>query len=74
MVTVPVPNGFKCDDCPKAKTKQLQFRKESTNRSEKVLDLICSDVCGPLEVESLGGKRYIPAFIDDLFQIGTLIC
>jgi hypothetical protein len=30
-----------------------------------VLDLVYSDVCGPFEVESLGGNRYFLTFIDD---------
>uniref|UniRef100_A0A2N9HLM6 Integrase catalytic domain-containing protein n=1 Tax=Fagus sylvatica TaxID=28930 RepID=A0A2N9HLM6_FAGSY len=28
-------------------------------------DLVYSDVCGPIEVESLGGNRYFVTFIDD---------
>jgi transposase InsO family protein len=30
-----------------------------------MLDLVYSDVCGPFEVESLGGNQYILTFIDD---------
>uniref|UniRef100_A0A2N9J1S8 Integrase catalytic domain-containing protein n=1 Tax=Fagus sylvatica TaxID=28930 RepID=A0A2N9J1S8_FAGSY len=29
-------------------------------------DLVYSDVCGPIEVESLGGNRYFVTFIDDV--------
>lgn len=60
-----VPVGWKCGNCVKAKSTQLPFPKESKNRSKEVLDLIHSDVCGPVEVESVGGKRYFLTFIDD---------
>lgn len=30
-----------------------------------VLELVYSDVCGPIEVNSLGGSRYFVTFIDD---------
>ena len=30
-----------------------------------ILELVYSDVCGPFEVESLGGNRYFVTFIDD---------
>ena len=34
-------------------------------RSSRKLQLIHSDVCGPMPVESLGGQRYFVTFIDD---------
>ena len=34
-------------------------------RSTRKLQLIHSDVCGPMPVESLGGPRYFVTFIDD---------
>jgi transposase InsO family protein len=37
----------------------------SENRSKEILDLIHSDVCGPMLVKSLGGSLYYVTFIDD---------
>jgi hypothetical protein len=37
----------------------------SNNRSKEILDLIHSDVCGPMLVKSLGGSLYYVIFIDD---------
>ena len=34
-------------------------------RNQKILELVYSDVCGPIEVESLGGYKYFVTFIDD---------
>ena len=34
-------------------------------QSTKPLDLIHSDVCGPLSVNSIGGSRYFVTFIDN---------
>jgi hypothetical protein len=37
----------------------------SDNRSKEILDLIHSDVCGPMNVASLNGYLYYVLFIDD---------
>ena len=31
----------------------------------KLLEVVYTDVCGPFEIESLGGNRYFVTFIDD---------
>ena len=38
-------------------------------RSSSVLELVHSDVCGPMKAESLGGARYFITFIDDYSRI-----
>ncbi|KAH0816960.1 hypothetical protein GEV33_005831 [Tenebrio molitor] len=40
------------------------FRRRS-NRLNKVLDLVHTDVCGPIRTHSLGGAKYFIEFIDD---------
>lgn len=54
-----------CDICAQAKMTRLPFPKVSTNKSKSILDLIHSDVCGPMKTTSPSGKRYILTFIDD---------
>ena len=37
----------------------------SSERKSNILDLVYSDVCGPMEIESIGGNKYVVTFIDD---------
>ncbi|CDF39892.1 unnamed protein product [Chondrus crispus] len=37
----------------------------SSSRAQNCLDLVHSDVCGPLEVQSIGGSRCFITFVDD---------
>lgn len=53
-----------CDFYLFGKQHRVSFR-SNLKRKKHVLELIHSDVCGPLEVESLGGNRYFLTFIDD---------
>ena len=53
-----------CNHCLFGKQHKVSFSFSSTRRSE-LLSLVHSDVCGPLEAESLGGNRYFLTFIDD---------
>lgn len=53
-----------CETCIKGKQTQKSYAKSET-KSEEILDLIHTDVCGPMRVESLAGSRYFVTFIDD---------
>ena len=53
-----------CDYCLFGKQHRVSFRIPST-RKPNVLDLVYSDVCDPIDVESLGGNKYFVTFIDD---------
>ena len=53
-----------CDHCLAGKAKRVSF-KHSSLRQESVLELVHSDVCGPLKVRSIGGALYFVTFIDD---------
>ncbi|KMQ89570.1 retrovirus-related gag-pol polyprotein [Lasius niger] len=54
-----------CETCLKSKLTRLPFPKSSENESTSVLDLIHTDVCGPMRTRSPSGKRYMITFIDD---------
>lgn len=60
----PINDKFTCEICNKRKIHQLPY-KDSVNRSRSKLDLVHSDICGPFNVESIGGARYFAKFIDD---------
>ena len=53
-----------CNFCLFGKQHRVSFNIPST-RKPNVLDLFYSDVCGLIDVETLGGNKYIVTFIDD---------
>lgn len=58
-------DNFKRDGCVLGKAHRAGIPRKSHSRSSKVLELIHSDVNGPLETSSLGGSKYFITFIDD---------
>eukprot|EP00171_Calliarthron_tuberculosum_P001045 IDg1045t1 len=62
------PNGIpdaSCSGCILGKSHRSPIPKKSSSRTRAVLDLVHSDVVGPLEVQSIGGSHYFITFIDD---------
>ena len=47
------------------KQNRISFRRNISSRKSHVLDLVHSDVCGPLKVRTLGSALYFVTFIDD---------
>lgn len=56
---------FFCEPCQLGKSHRLPFKKERENRNTKPGELIHTDVCRKIHVESLGGANYYVTFIDD---------
>ena len=56
-----------CEVCLYGKHHRVSFKRAS-ERKNNTLDLIYSDVCGPLDIESLGRNKYFATFIDDAFR------
>lgn len=54
---------FKCEIYIRSKMTKTTFPKKS-NRKTELLELIHSDVCGLMKVESIGKSRYFVTFID----------
>ncbi|CAH2091010.1 unnamed protein product [Euphydryas editha] len=54
-----------CISCIKGKQTVKTFPKGSTRRSQRLLELVHSDVCGPMSEPSWGGARYLVTFTDD---------
>lgn len=52
-----------CEACIKGKMSRRSFPKVSTP-TRNSLDCVVSDVCGPMQVESLGKKKYFVTFVD----------
>jgi Reverse transcriptase (RNA-dependent DNA polymerase)/gag-polypeptide of LTR copia-type/Integrase core domain/GAG-pre-integrase domain/Domain of unknown function (DUF4219) len=55
-----------CEACIQAKQSRKPFKSSNYSvQSTCKLELVHSDVCGPMSVPSLGGARYFVTFIDD---------
>ena len=52
-----------CEECIQGKMARKPFPKRATP-TDNLLDVVVSDVCGPMQVESIGRKRYYVSFID----------
>ena len=54
-----------CEGCLVGKQFKKSFPKESSSRARRPLELIHTDVCGPIKPGSLGNSNYFLLFIDD---------
>ncbi len=54
----------KCESCAKGKQSRFPF-KASITKTTKLLELVHTDLCGPMETTSIGLNRYILTFEDD---------
>jgi hypothetical protein len=57
-----------CDHCSVGKNTRTKILKAATIRAEGILDLVHSDLCGPLPIESLGKAKYYILFTDDFLR------
>ena len=54
-----------CEGCIEGKMHRKPFKPVGEIRSTRRLQLVHSDVCGPMQTASMGGKKYFVTFIDD---------
>ncbi|CAG4913470.1 unnamed protein product [Colias eurytheme] len=59
-----IKENVKCITCQEGKQSRLPFKSQGS-RSQDLLELVHSDVCGPMETQSLGKARYFVTFLDD---------
>jgi len=59
------PPRHVCEGCILGKMHRQAFKKDGVVRAVRKLQLIHSDVCGPMRTQSLGGHWYFVTFIDD---------
>ena len=55
-------------DCIKGK--QTKHTKKGATRSNELLEIIHTDICGPLSIPYFTGEKYFITFIDDLSRYG----
>lgn len=73
FLNIKIPNGLQCKVCLKGKQPRLPFKK-SENRATKKLELIHSDVGGPLPVQSMSGLKYYVTFTDEYTRKVFVFC
>jgi len=54
-----------CKECVECKQTKKFFCKIVPQRAADKLELVHSDICGPLQVETLRGSKYIITLIDE---------
>ena len=59
-----LPNMM-CEAYIMSKQHKRSFQKYVVNRTSKTLELVHSDVCGPISISSLGKNSYFVTFVDD---------
>ena len=60
-----------CNGCKLGKMNRKPFP-SSTSRATRPFELIHSDICGPFQTQSIGGKKYFVTFIDDYSRYTTV--
>nr|GEZ44456.1 hypothetical protein [Tanacetum cinerariifolium] len=54
-----------CSACELGKAKRKSFQTKTTPRSKRWLQVLHMDLCGPMRVESINGKKYVLVIVDD---------
>jgi hypothetical protein len=57
-----------CEPCILGKHQRTTIPKVSTSSTNRILEIVHSDLCGPLPHRSMTGSRYILSFIDHYFR------
>ncbi|GJS10966.1 retrovirus-related pol polyprotein from transposon TNT 1-94 [Tanacetum coccineum] len=54
-----------CSSCEVSKAKRSSFKSKTVSSSKRRLNLLHMDLCGPMRVASINGKKYILVIVDD---------
>nr|GEV59660.1 retrovirus-related Pol polyprotein from transposon TNT 1-94 [Tanacetum cinerariifolium] len=57
-----------CSACAMGKSKKKSYKPKSEDTNQEKLYLLYMDLCGPMRVESVNGKKYIFVIVDDYSQ------
>lgn len=63
-----------CESCVFGKQTRSSFPKNTNIRSSRILELIHSDVCGPMPTTAYDGSRYFVTFTDDFSRASIVYC
>ncbi|GJZ73019.1 retrovirus-related pol polyprotein from transposon TNT 1-94 [Tanacetum coccineum] len=59
-----------CSSCEMGKEKRSSLKSLTITRSKKRLDFLYMDLCSPMQIETINGKKYILVIVDD-YSRGT---
>ena len=68
-----VKGNFLCGDCQIGKQIKSTHKSLKECYTNRVLELLHIDLMGPMQTESLGGKRYVLVVVDDYSRY-TWVC
>ncbi|GJR68214.1 retrovirus-related pol polyprotein from transposon TNT 1-94 [Tanacetum coccineum] len=54
-----------CSSCEVSKAKRISFKTKTVPSSKERLNFLHMDLCGPMRVKSINGKKYILVIVDD---------
>ncbi|GJR08565.1 retrovirus-related pol polyprotein from transposon TNT 1-94 [Tanacetum coccineum] len=54
-----------CSSCELGKAKRKSFHTKTTSSSKRRLQLLHMNLCGPMQIESINGKKYVLVIVDD---------
>nr|GEX49874.1 hypothetical protein [Tanacetum cinerariifolium] len=67
-------NDHLCSACAMGKSKKKSHKPKSEDTNQEKLYLMHLDLCGPMRVESLNGKKYILVIVDDYSRFTWVKC
>ena len=66
------PNNVVCKQCQLGKMAKSSFKRK-TYTSKEILEIVRTNLCGPIEVQSYKGDKYIMLFVDDYSRMMTIM-
>nr|GEZ73819.1 hypothetical protein [Tanacetum cinerariifolium] len=63
-----------CSACAMGKSKKKSHKPKSEDTNQEKLYLLHMDLCGPMRVESINGKKYILVIVDDYSRFTWVKC
>ncbi|GJV54056.1 retrovirus-related pol polyprotein from transposon TNT 1-94 [Tanacetum coccineum] len=57
-----------CSACSLGKSKKYSHKPKADDTNEEKLNILHTDLCGPMHVESINGKKYILVIVDDYLR------
>nr|GEU54315.1 hypothetical protein [Tanacetum cinerariifolium] len=67
-------NDHLCSACAMGKSKKKSYKPKSKDINQEKLYLLHMDLCGPMRVESVNGKKYITVIVDDYSRFTWVKC
>nr|GFB64092.1 hypothetical protein [Tanacetum cinerariifolium] len=63
---------YLCSTCAMGKSKLKSHKPKSEDTNQEKLYFLHMDLCGPMRVESVNGKKYILVIVDDYFDLHSV--